>query len=284
MVSCTSWTHPTPRTTCSSRAGSAARSRRTGSPERCRTWSRGTSACAPGSPAWRRPAPGRRAARAGGADSSPCWRRGRRRTPARDLFVQQIEAPFDLERGPLLRATLVRLGDGEHLLCLVLHHIVADGWSLGLMCEEIAALYRGDAEVPPLPIQYADYALWQRRESGAERPDYWLGGSPACRRWTCTAAASVRRSAPRAGPRCGNGCRSCSVRRGGAVRAEPAGDAVHDRAGRLPGGAGAAQRPGRRLRRHAHLRTGRGRAGAADRPVRQHARAARRPVRRPDLP
>jgi surfactin synthase thioesterase subunit len=93
---------------------------------------------------------------------------------ARELFVQRIEAPFDLGEGPLLRATLVRLGDGEHLLCLVVHHIVADGWSLGVMCEELGALYR-EADVPPLPIQYADYALWERRGRATGRPDYWLG-------------------------------------------------------------------------------------------------------------
>ena len=96
---------------------------------------------------------------------------------ARDLFVQRIEEPFDLDEGPLLRATLVRLDDEEHLLCLVVHHIVADGWSLGLMCEELGALYRA-AAVPPLPIQYADYALWQRRGPNDDvdrRLDYWRG-------------------------------------------------------------------------------------------------------------
>jgi surfactin synthase thioesterase subunit len=94
---------------------------------------------------------------------------------ARELFVQRIEAPFDLERGPLLRATLARLGADEHLLCLVVHHIVADGWSLDLMCAELGALYQ-EAAVPPLPIQYADYALWERREpAGDPRSDHWLG-------------------------------------------------------------------------------------------------------------
>ncbi|GAB2820855.1 hypothetical protein GCM10027176_26550 [Actinoallomurus bryophytorum] len=104
----------------------------------------------------------------------------------RDLLVERIETPFDLARGPLLRATLVRLGDGEHVLCLVVHHIVADGWSLGLMCDELSALYRAASEpgLPALPIQYADYALWQRRDAGG--PDtalgYWRGqlaGVPA---------------------------------------------------------------------------------------------------------
>jgi Condensation domain len=100
---------------------------------------------------------------------------------ARDLLVQWIETPFDLAEGPLLRFVLLRLGDGEHLLCLVVHHIVVDGWSLGLMCAELSALYRAaatpgrKAPLPPLPVQYADYALWQRRAVVEDAStDYWL--------------------------------------------------------------------------------------------------------------
>ncbi|HEY0738440.1 MAG TPA: amino acid adenylation domain-containing protein [Herpetosiphonaceae bacterium] len=79
--------------------------------------------------------------------------------------------PFDLTRGPLLRARLLRLPPADdldqHLLVLNIHHIVVDGWSLGVLVREMAASYRAlrqglPPDLPPLPIQYADYALWQR--------------------------------------------------------------------------------------------------------------------------
>jgi amino acid adenylation domain-containing protein len=75
--------------------------------------------------------------------------------------------PFDLERGPLLRALLVRLAPAEHLAVATLHHAVADGWSLEVLVRELAALYRAGvggepSPLPPLPVQYADYARWQR--------------------------------------------------------------------------------------------------------------------------
>ncbi|HEX7239088.1 MAG TPA: condensation domain-containing protein, partial [Longimicrobiaceae bacterium] len=75
--------------------------------------------------------------------------------------------PFDLERGPLLRARLLRLGEDEHVLVLAVHHIVSDGWSMGVLTRELSALYgafgRGEGSpLPPLPVQYADYAVWQR--------------------------------------------------------------------------------------------------------------------------
>jgi acyl transferase domain-containing protein/NADP-dependent 3-hydroxy acid dehydrogenase YdfG len=76
--------------------------------------------------------------------------------------------PFDLARGPLLRALLARLGPEEHVLMVVVHHIVFDGWSSAVFFREAIALYdalaRGAApELPPLPVQYADFAAWQRR-------------------------------------------------------------------------------------------------------------------------
>jgi len=75
--------------------------------------------------------------------------------------------PFDLARGPLLRARVIRLGPEDHLAALVLHHIVSDGWSLGVFLRELAALYEAAlagraADLPPLPLQYGDYAAWQR--------------------------------------------------------------------------------------------------------------------------
>jgi amino acid adenylation domain-containing protein len=79
--------------------------------------------------------------------------------------------PFDLAAGPLLRATLLRLAledeADRHFLLLTLHHIVSDGWSGTVLIRELTALY-GDGALEPLPIQYADFAVWQRRELAGE--------------------------------------------------------------------------------------------------------------------
>ncbi|WP_342240084.1 amino acid adenylation domain-containing protein [Inquilinus sp. OTU3971] len=93
-----------------------------------------------------------------------------------DTFAEALaRQPFDLESGPLLRFELHGLGDREHRLVLALHHIVADGWSIGLLIRDLAALYaaRRDgkpAGLPPLALHYADYAAWQRSwlEAGEE--------------------------------------------------------------------------------------------------------------------
>ncbi|MEU7876306.1 amino acid adenylation domain-containing protein [Dactylosporangium sp. NPDC049140] len=69
--------------------------------------------------------------------------------------------PFDLAAGWLWRASLLRAGDDEHMLALTMHHAVGDEWSDGVLRRELEALYAG-AELPPLPVQYADYAVWQR--------------------------------------------------------------------------------------------------------------------------
>jgi amino acid adenylation domain-containing protein len=76
--------------------------------------------------------------------------------------------PFDLSTGPLLRAVLLRLGTERHALILVLHHIVSDGWSTGVLVSDLSALY-GGGSLPPLPIQYADFAVWQRGWLQGER-------------------------------------------------------------------------------------------------------------------
>ncbi len=83
------------------------------------------------------------------------------------LATAEARRPFDLERGPLLRASLLRLAATEHVLLLTLHHIAADGWSLGVLLGEVAALYGAllsgrPSPLPDLAVQYADYALWQR--------------------------------------------------------------------------------------------------------------------------
>ena len=93
-----------------------------------------------------------------------------------DAFAEALaRQPFDLEAGPLLRFELHALGDREHRLVLALHHIVADGWSIGLIMRDLAALYAArrdgkSAGLPPLALHYADYAAWQRSwlEAGEE--------------------------------------------------------------------------------------------------------------------
>ncbi len=84
------------------------------------------------------------------------------------LGTQEALRPFDLTRTPPFRVVLVRLAPQEHLLLLTLHHIAADGWSLHVLAADLSALYTAfragqPSPLPPLPIQYADYALWQRR-------------------------------------------------------------------------------------------------------------------------
>ncbi|HEX7182149.1 MAG TPA: condensation domain-containing protein, partial [Thermoanaerobaculia bacterium] len=92
------------------------------------------------------------------------------------LATEEALRPFDLSRGPLLRVTLLRLAQDEHAALLTMHHIVADGWSLGLLIQEFCALYESYTEGRPsplreLPIQYADYAVWQRRRLSGETLD-----------------------------------------------------------------------------------------------------------------
>ncbi len=101
------------------------------------------------------------------------------------LTAEESRQPFDLARGPLLRAALLRLGPEEHSLLLTLHHVVSDLWSLGVLMREVAALYRG-IPLPDLAVQYADFAAWQRRWLSGERLErqigYWrwqLQGLPA---------------------------------------------------------------------------------------------------------
>ena len=108
-----------------------------------------------------------------------------------ELTRADAERPFDLERGPLLRASLIALGPESHVLLVNMHHIVSDGWSMGLLIREWSALYNAFAAGHPsplttLPVQYVDFAHWQRQHlRGAElqrQLDYWhkaLDGAPA---------------------------------------------------------------------------------------------------------
>ncbi|MEW1552065.1 amino acid adenylation domain-containing protein [Streptomyces tsukubensis] len=120
-----------------------------------------------------------------------------RRTRAADdrdaarLVRDEIAAPFDLSTGPLIRALLIRVDDGHHVLAVVVHHIACDGWSFGILQLELAAHYAAlrdtsrPAVLPPLSLQYADFAAWERSElTGAgleKRLAHWrhrLQGAP----------------------------------------------------------------------------------------------------------
>ncbi len=105
-----------------------------------------------------------------------------RREEAERLALIEARAPFDLKTGPLLRVSLLQLADEEHVLLITLHHAVSDGWSIGVITDEIGAIYgafaRGQASpLPELPIQFADFTLWQREHSDgdamAAKLAYW---------------------------------------------------------------------------------------------------------------
>jgi amino acid adenylation domain-containing protein len=103
---------------------------------------------------------------------------------------EEAARPFDLSAGPLFRAALLRLGAEDHVLLLSMHHIVSDGWSMGVFFRELSALYAAyregaESPLPDLAVQYADYAVWQREQLAGEVLDrqlsYWkerLAGAP----------------------------------------------------------------------------------------------------------
>ena len=113
---------------------------------------------------------------------------------ARDPLQRRVQAEalktFDLVSGPAFRVRLIRLDEREHVLLLTMHHIIADGWSMGVLGRELSTLYASyvqgrESPLPQLPVQYADYALWQRQwlqgESLQEQLSYWkarLAGAP----------------------------------------------------------------------------------------------------------
>lgn len=106
------------------------------------------------------------------------------------VISRQVRRSFDLTRGPLLQALLLRLGQTQHKLLLVMHHIISDGWSMRIMAQELAVLYQAlssgqPSPLPELRIQYRDYAVWQREwlQGGVleAQLEYWkkqLSGAP----------------------------------------------------------------------------------------------------------
>ncbi|MEW6732935.1 MAG: amino acid adenylation domain-containing protein [Acidobacteriota bacterium] len=114
-----------------------------------------------------------------------------RESEARDIAKLEVQQPFDLTQCPLWRLRLLQLDDEDQILLVTMHHIISDGWSMGILVHETVALYAAFIEGSPsslsqLPIQYADYALWQHQKSQEEilktQLTYWrkqLSGTPA---------------------------------------------------------------------------------------------------------
>ncbi len=108
-----------------------------------------------------------------------------------DLLLQEETAPFELTEGPLVRATLLHLQEAEHILLLSMHHIISDGWSMGIVFRELACLYNASIQgqpspLPDLPVQYVNFTLWQHEwlqgSVLAQQQAYWrtqLAGVPA---------------------------------------------------------------------------------------------------------
>ncbi|OKJ09237.1 non-ribosomal peptide synthetase [Kitasatospora sp. CB01950] len=111
--------------------------------------------------------------------------------PLEDAIAAAVEGPFDLAAGPLLRLRVLHLGPQDQVLAVAMHHLVSDGWSMGLLITELGTLYEAfgagrPSPLPGLPIQYGDFAAWQQKQAGAAgRADHlahWrehLAGAPA---------------------------------------------------------------------------------------------------------
>jgi len=109
---------------------------------------------------------------------------------AREIARQDALKPFDLSKGPLFRIQLLKFAENDHLVLINMHHIITDGWSMGVLIHEIAALYNAFVQnkpspLPELPVQYADYAVWQRNwlqgEVLQKQLDFWknyIGENP----------------------------------------------------------------------------------------------------------
>ena len=118
------------------------------------------------------------------------WGQSQRQAEVTRILAEESTSPFDLARGPLLRTRLIRLTAGEHVLTLMAHHIVTDGWSSGIVLRDLAEFYRAEStgtppQLPVLPVHYADFAVWQRdrvAQLADDQLSYWrsqLDGVPA---------------------------------------------------------------------------------------------------------
>src|SRR2546421_242359 len=153
------------------------------------------------------------------------------------VLLAHASAPFDLEHGPLVRVGLIRRTDDEHVLAVTLHHLVCDMWSCGVLMDELGKAYGAFVagtvpDLPALPLQYVDFAVWQRDDVAARRTElagYWRdppGGGPP--------HGGPPPGPPRAGgaPACGGGGGRAG---GGPVGAVAGGDAPCTRGGGAPG-------------------------------------------------
>lgn len=106
-----------------------------------------------------------------------------RHSKAQKLCHDEASTPFDLANGPLIRGMICKLTSQEHILMLNMHHIISDGWSIGILIEEFSLIIEGldkgvPITLPELPIQYLDYSIWQRQcmeQEGLlnQQLDYW---------------------------------------------------------------------------------------------------------------
>ena len=204
-----------------------------------------------------------------------------------------MQRPFDLSRAVMLRATLLRLGAQEHLLLLEMHHIASDRWSTSILLRELSALYtaflRGEpSPLSDLPIQYADFAVWQREWLQGKVLEtqlaYWKahleGASPVL-------ALPTDRPRP-AVPTYRGGQVSFRLPEASHVGAEgaerpPRGDAVHDPAGRVHGPAPPVHSAGPYRGRGTDRQSPPGRGRRSDRLLRQHPSPAHRSGRQSDV-
>lgn len=105
-----------------------------------------------------------------------------RNAEAEAICLKEVQQPFDLKHGPLLRVTVLKLVETEHIVLLTMHHIVSDGWSMSVLIQELSSLYHAlihnqTSSLPPLTIQYVDFAAWQQQTADDWLPaqlNYWL--------------------------------------------------------------------------------------------------------------
>ena len=219
---------------------------------------------------------------------SSCGQHDLRGEPDREEQVrywsqQEADAEFDLQHGPLIRGRLLQLAEQEHVLLVTMHHIVSDGWSLGIFTRELSALYRafsqGEADpLAPLSIQYADYALWQRQwlsEPLQQQLMYWkqeLQGAPALISLPTDHARPAVQDY--AGERIEIELDEQLSAAAACVVAPSRHDAAHDAAGRVGGLGGSTVGASGGGDRYAGGQSHAGGSGRADRVFREHAGAA----------
>ena len=207
---------------------------------------------------------------------------GLRENEAQRRALDESRRPFDLTRGPLARVSLLRLGDADHAVLLTMHHLITDGWSFGVAASELTTDYEAERQGLPSPlqdppIQYADFARWQRDqfESGAwsAQIECWrqrLAGVPSL---------ELPTDRPRPPIRSSRGAPASTRAVAGTVRGRPGRrssrgrDTLHDPARGLPARPRPLERPGRLRRRGAGSQPQQARNRAIDRLLREYDRA-----------